>query len=460
MKRFLGVTVLPEFAQNEGAEAVLDRLAEVGVQAITVSPRVYEPTDDQTAIREPPIDAGEGKVRVHDRPLWGKYELFVRQSPSYAPDRDLYRGLKYQPPEADELTRREGPIVAELIAGAHARGMKCYFQFCPGIPPGLHEDDHPRMPDGRFPARRLAYTASLASQDVLAYTDALVRDLLEAYPEIDGFRPDWPEYPPYFLEDALCDFSGHAAQMARELGFDFEHMQHDALALQKSLSQLTNAALEALLRADGARFWLLRRLIGAPGILDWLRFKAALSTNLLRRMRQTITDAAGPTKELAANAFSPPFSLLSGLDFNAAARCCDAVCPKLYTMHWSLIVKLYAEHLLAASAQLDEGLVVRNLARLFDLVDQDGDYRLSDYGYPTPDRPHPVGREPQLRKIAQVVEAVAGRCNVYPIVHSYGPADDFRRRLQLVGDSAADGLWINRYGYLSDEKLAMVGSVD
>ena len=49
---------------------------------------------------------------------------------------------------------------------------------------------------------------------------------------------------------------------------------------------------------------------------------------------------------------------------------------------------------------------------------------------------------------------VAGACPVTPLVHGYGPLDDFTRRLELVANcDAVSGLWINRYGYLSDEKL-------
>ena len=44
-------------------------------------------------------------------------------------------------------------------------------------------------------------------------------------------------------------------------------------------------------------------------------------------------------------------------------------------------------------------------------------------------------------------------------MHGYGPMDDFARRFRLVAESEADGVWINRYGYLSDEKLSTVGDI-
>ena len=51
------------------------------------------------------------------------------------------------------------------------------------------------------------------------------------------------------------------------------------------------------------------------------------------------------------------------------------------------------------------------------------------------------------------------RSVVYPLVHGYGPDTDFHRRLKIVADSPAAGVWINRYGYLSDSKLASVGQL-
>ena len=93
--------------------------------------------------------------------------------------------------------------------------------------------------------------------------------------------------------------------------------------------------------------------------------------------------------------------------------------------------------------------------------------KLSDYGYPKPHEPHPIPDDCQARKIAQVCNAVKdraakdraapGRALVTPLVHGYGPHDDFCRRFQVVADSPADGVWINRYGYLSDAKLDAVG---
>ena len=89
--RFVGVTVMPEYIQHEGVNGVLDNLQKrARVTAVATSPYVIEPATEKTGSREPPIDAGAGKVRLLDRPLWGKRELFVRTAPSFAPETRLY----------------------------------------------------------------------------------------------------------------------------------------------------------------------------------------------------------------------------------------------------------------------------------------------------------------------------------------------------------------------------------
>jgi hypothetical protein len=53
----------------------------------------------------------------------------------------------------------------------------------------------------------------------------------------------------------------------------------------------------------------------------------------------------------------------------------------------------------------------------------------------------------------------AGRTPVYALAHGYGPAADFRRRLRVAWQSSGGRVWINRYGYLSNEKLDIIREV-
>jgi hypothetical protein len=220
---------------------------------------------------------------------------------------------------------------------------------------------------------------------------------------------------------------------------------------------LTNGDLEDLAGPDRGKTTALVLLRRCPAVLDWLRLKTALSLDLLAHWRDAITAYGGPEVKLSANAFMTPFTLFTGLDFAGTADICDGVSPKLYTMHWSLMVEFWGRELLAHNPGLDERLVVRALAHLFDLGDTITAERLSDYGYPEPNEPHPIPDDCQARKIRQVCAEAGGRAAVTPLVHGYGPHEDFCRRFKLVADSPADGVWINRYGYLSDAKLDAVG---
>jgi len=466
-RNFVGITVMPEFVQNEGAQPVLDNLVHLArANAVATSPYVMEPADENTGGREPPIDAGAGSVRLLDRPLWGRRELFVRTAPAFVPNLGFYRGLRYQPAAPNELTARHGAMIKQFIRAAQARNLKVYLQVQAAIPPGYRVqfggprgDDNPQLPDGRVPERRLANNGSLASPHIIAYHCALLRDLVAAYPEINGIRVDWPEYPPYFLDDVFLDFGPHAEAAATRLGYDFDAMRRAALHLYRKLhGGLKNTDLLPWAEREGGRYRLLRLLADSPELLYWLRFKAVLSEELLRAFRQTLNEAGAARVELVPNAFPPPFSLASGLDYRRAAQVSSAIGVKLYTMHWPVILRFYGDALLRANPGLDERLLAQALVSWLDIADGAGFPSLKNYGYPEPNEAHPVGRRAMTRHIVDA-QIEAGGTPVYALAHGYGPLEDFAQRLAVAWQASHHGVWINRYGYLSDEKLTVIGQV-
>ena len=460
-KRFLGITVMSPYFQCEGIEGVLSNVIQrAGATAVACNTSVTAPAAEGQGSFQPPIDAG-ASVRLFDRPLWGKQALWLRSGPGHRAHAEFFADSTYQPREANDLTASVGSIVGEFIAAAKDGGLRVYLQTGAAQPPGLREEDIPRLPDGRLPQDRMADTGSLASPAIRAYNRAWVRDVFAHYPELDGIRPDWPEYPCYKLDEAFQDFGDPVRTWAEEHDFDFERIRREVAAFYRHLhGGLTNADLADFASPDRGKFSILRLFNRYPGVAEWFRLKAALSTDLLRDWRAAISDYGGPDKELSANAFMVPFSFITGLDFAGAAQHCASIAPKLYTMHWSLMVKFWGDVLLAANPGLDERLLVQALVNLLDLADGDvGGATIDAYGYPEPDEPHPIPNTPQVRKIQQALAATGGKAKVYALVHGYGPLDDFRRRLQLVADSPADGVWINRYGYLSDEKLDAIGEI-
>jgi hypothetical protein len=466
-KDFVGITVLPEYIQNEGIERLLDNVAHrARANAIATSPYVMEPADEATGSREPPVDAGAGSVRLLDRPLWGNRELFVRTAPSFEPNQQFYQGLRYQPAKANELTRKQGGILKAFIRAAQARHVKVYLQVQAAIPPGYRvqfggpeADDRPLLPDGRIAPRRLANNGSLASPHIRAYHNALLRDMIAAYPDVDGIRVDWPEYPPYFLDDCFFDFSPHAEAAAQRLGFNFEAMRRAANDLyQKLHGGLEDEDLTLWDEADGGRHRLLRLLADRPALLDWLRFKAVAVEELIAGFRKTMDDAGAKRMALMPNAFPPPWTLVSGMDFRRVARHSTAISVKLYTMHWPVMLRFYGDALLRANPGLSDRLLTRALVSWLGIADGAGLAELRDYRYPEPEEPHPVGLRAQARKILEA-QTEAGSTPVLALAHGYGPVDDFRRRLEVAWGASRHGVWVNRYGYLSDAKLEAMAQV-
>lgn len=460
MKRFLGITVMSPFFQNEGIETTLDNIAiRAGATAIATNTSVTAPAADGEGSFQPPDDAG-ASVRLFDRALWGKQALWLRSAPGHQSNLGFFANSPYKPRPANDLSTSQGHVIGDFIHASKQRGLQVYIQPGATQPPGLREEDTPRLPDGRLPVDRMANVGSAASPAIRAWNRAWTQDIFAHYPQVDGIRPDWPEYPCYKLDEAFQDFGSHVETWANERGFDFARTRSQAASFYRYLhGGLRNAALVDFASPDRGKFTIARLLNQFPGIDDWFRLKAALSTDLLSDWHRAIREFGGSDKVLAANAFMPPFTHLTGLDFHAAAEFCDSIAPKLYTMHWSLMVKFWGDVLMSTNPELDERLLVRALVNLLDLADEQVDAKIDDYGYPEPDEPHPIGNEPQQRKISQVMSAVGGKAKVYALVHGYGPVDDFRRRLQLVADSPADGVWINRYGYLSDEKLDVIREV-
>jgi hypothetical protein len=428
MSRLFGITVMPEWVQAEGIERVLDNLETAGANAVATSPYVMAPSDDPAAGREPPIDAGAGSVRLLDRDLWGNRELRCVTAPSFVPDRELYRGLRYQPAEPTQLTHAEGPKIEAFIAAAKARGFQVHLQVQAAIPPGYRvqfggpvPEDQPLLPDGSRHEGRVDKNGSLAAPEIRAYLEALVRDVARAYPMIDALRLDWPEYPPYTLESWLFDFSSHAERAALEKGHDWEGMRAAASRVQLD---------PALVLREGI------------GSLDDLGcFKAELATDLLAAARAMLPSSIG----LVAHAFPPPWNRLSGLDYARVGGVADDIAVKLYTMHWPMMLRSY----LATMGRLDQGAAL-TIQRIFDT----GEAPLEALRYPEPLEPHPVSAAAQARKIEAAIVAGA---RIHAASHAYGPLEDVVGRAEIAWTAAGRRLWINRYGYLSDAKLAALG---
>jgi len=460
----LGVTVMPEWFQYEGIEPVLDRVAALGARAIVTSPYLLERVAEGVGAREPPPDGEAGKVRPLDRELFGARELYVRTAPAFVHDVSRYGGLHYQPAPPSALTHAHADLLDRVLVSAAQRGIVVYLQMMAASPPGYRvqfsgarDEDQCLGPDGMRHDARVDRNACLASPHVVAYTAALASELAARYPAVAGIRLDWPEYPPYDLKSALFDFNPAAQALMRNAGSDPAEIAQAALAWMANARSAAarsshTAPSESSMREALAPSW--QTILDPSGPLAPLfAAKRAAARALLVRCRAALDAVPGPRRRLEPQAFPPPFDALSGFPLSELSGVADAVGIKLYTMHWPMIARYWARDLVGSMTGPRADAVAAAIAGLFDLVDTPPDP--PGFRYPEPRDKHPVGDGAQRRKLASAREA-AGSVPVIAFAHSYGPCEDVTRRVALARENGP--AWINRYGYLSDEKLRMLSA--
>ena len=305
---------------------------------------------------------------------------------------------------------------------------------------------------------RVDNNGSLASPHILAYTQALIRDLAAAYPDIDVLRIDWPEYPPYSLDSLFFDFSEHARAAMAAAGDDPDRLAAAADRLRRRLT--VDLTPEDVMIAQREGWPSLQRCIDADqDISRWLAAKARIVLRFVRACAATLREASGGRIRLLPQAFPPPWNRFSGFDFAAiGAEDVAGIGVKLYTMHWPMMLRSYATGIAASntSASRHPGLGVA-LMRTMDLNDDDAAFTdLGAIRYPEPFEPHPAGAAQQAGKIKAAMAAVRAT-PVTAFSHGYGPVEDVARRARIAFEAAEGRLFVNRYGYLSDAKLDAIG---
>lgn len=456
----LGVTVNPEYVQCEGLDAVLENVAgRLNARVVATVPAVLEPSDDASGGREPPLDAGAGRDRLLDRELWGRRWLYVKSAPSFPPNRDLYSGLAFQPPEPDRLTDREGPKVAAFLSVLKKQGIETHLQIMAAAPPcyrvqssGSIADAEPLTVKGETVGNRVDANLSLAHPELRGYVAALIRDVVTQYPDMDVLRFDWPEYPPYHPDSLSFDFSVHARRLGETLGFDVDGLKSRLLGLAPEV--------RALLRADGLTALHSLRLEDTAGLertlpplAELLRYRSALVVDYAGFLAHTVREASNDRVQCHLQCFPPPFNVLSGFAIKQIDPLVSAIGVKLYTMHWPMIERAYVERMVAFAGGEPDAFL--RLIRSVLGTDSNDRSAFSDVSYPRPDEPHPAADAIIENKLRSALAEVS-HARIWGITHSYGPVDDVVRRFRAVRRASGGYVHVNRYGYLSDAKIAAI----
>jgi hypothetical protein len=457
-RRFLGIVVDPANVQSEGLEQVFDHLQAVETDAIGLWPWLVEPVEAGEGTRIPDLHI-DGYKRLLSRPLWGRRELYVRSFLAYDPDPGLYIDSPYQPPPAAPagLDRK---IPHRMVEEAHLRGMQVHLGICPIIPSKLPSEDRPVRIDG-IPVQPpyVANSACLNNAKGQHYALASIEDMLRNFPMADGLILDWVEFGAYRLEDHFTCFCEHCEREAKAAGIDWELVRRDVAALWDWLHKLTPQSIRRSVRTLENPSELVEQLTHYPGWLHFLKFKAESVVGFYKQVRRLMDGIGFQAEGLSARGWCPPWNRSSGMDYRALAGVCDAVAPKLFTFDHAAMPRWYGETLLAWNPTLSESRILDALIAWMNLPDNFEHRSLAHYAIPAPAEEHPAKLEVYQTRLEEVVDQVDGRARCYPISHSYLPASQWKRMVTLIRDCPVDGMWVNMYGYLSEDKFRILEQI-
>ena len=460
----VGVTVMPEYIQSEGPDYVLDNISElVGATNVTTSPYVAAETNENFGLREPPADAGTGSRRLLDRPLWGKKEVWMDTALSFNPSLFLYENLAYSPPPANELTSKAGADISEFLDSAQLRGMESWLQIQAAIPPCHRVQfgepllcDTPMLPDGSLGKRRVDRNASLASTNLRLYMRAFIKDICTAYPQATGLKFDWPEYPVYTFESLFFDFNPQISPFAKSLGIDLISLKR---GVERFLVELSNGDIRRAKLSFENADCLLQSLTAAYPILEELvALKTAVVSDYAHFLKEVVEEESQGSKKIFLQCFPPPLNVFTGFDFAGAGAFSDVVGVKFYTMHWPVIERNYVLEL-SERTEIEQDKIIGSLNDLL-CFSSTINRSIKDINYPDPCEPHCAPSESITKKFTIAQNALPKTTELVGITHSYGPLDDVVRRFLALKDAGADAINVNRYGYLSDEKLQALGAAN
>ncbi|HEV2123406.1 MAG TPA: hypothetical protein VGW38_11610 [Chloroflexota bacterium] len=144
---------------------------------------------------------------------------------------------------------------------------------------------------------------------------------------LDGIRFASPNAGDAFFT-CFCEV---CRERAIVLNFDWNRLEHDVRAFREychagdsggdGRSPLSRSAAE-----------LVSQLTTWPGVLDWLRFRAACVTDHVHEIREALDAANAPTSrfQLGAYLFTPSLAPLVGQAYEALAPLLDVVSPMVY----------------------------------------------------------------------------------------------------------------------------------
>ncbi len=458
-ERFLGIIVTPANVQDEGLHAVMDTVVRCGATAIAIDPWLLRPTTPDKGSRIPDLHI-DGYERRFGRPLFGKHELHVESFLAYEPEQGLYSRTSYKRPTVALPPELDRTIPQQLIEEGQRRGLAVHMGLAPFLPPGLRDTNRPVRVDGQsLQPPYIAANGCLNQPDVRAYALAAIEDLVTHYPDIDGLILDWAEFGAYRLEEHFTCFCSACQVQALNADYNLGEIQRDVLALWNVLHHLTPAKLAHAQRLAANPSELLEALGAYPGLLAFLQFKADCVVGFYRDVRALLNRMGQNSIALSARGWISPWNRSSGMDYRRLASICDAVLPKIFTFDHSVLPRWLGQKLQKWNPTLPESLILETVKGWLNLPDDIERPSFGDYNIPAPEEKHPAHLSAYKMRLEETAAQVKGQSHLYPIAHPYMPDCQWRDMIALIRDSPVDGMWVNFYSYLTDQKFEILREV-
>ena len=220
--------------------------------------------------------------------------------------------------------------------------MEAHLLVHPFLPGDLRIDDVPVFIDGTVTQEgRFSRNACLNSPAVFEYALALMVDLLDHYPDLDGLMPDWVEFGAYRLNDIFTCFCPHCAAEALRSGFDWEAMRGSVYEAWTWLHELTDPKLEML--KDSYGNVLVDFVANRPGLQEFVRFKAHTVKRFYKAVRELLILRGRGDLLLTSRGWPPPWNKMSGMAYGELALICRVAAPKLFTFDYCALPRWYGE---------------------------------------------------------------------------------------------------------------------
>lgn len=248
------------------------------------------------------------------------------------PLRYWMHGFKGDPEATAEALKKAGFDVvvaggAEVIEAVNRAGMTSWL--CGGaFGLGKHKDDDHKARDilGR---PRVWFSSGCPNHPELREGNLESYRKMSATPGIKGILVDGCRFasPASGLNPFFTCFCPRCQKKAGELGFDFQRMKRDVAAFYKLL---TGGAEAGAKRASvwssspvGVLEWLTRR----PGVLDWLGFRRACTTEHFKAVGEVIH---GAKLRMGVYIFTPSVAPVVGQSYVDLRELVDVFAPMIY----------------------------------------------------------------------------------------------------------------------------------